>query len=296
MRRLALPLAALLALLQSACVTHLGKPEAASAGPAITTGDYQRLPDLVYTPAGWPEALKADLYLPAAAGLKPAVLLIHGGGWAAPDRRYQMAGIAQRLAARGYVVMNASYRFAPQYRYPAQIDDLHQALKWLRGNATLYSVDPARVASFGYSAGAHLAALLGAMNGPPAERVQAVVAGGTPADLRDFSEGRLVPDLLGGRLDEIPAIYAAASPILHISAGDPPVFLYHGSWDAVVSVDQATRYQAALSAGGVYNELYLLQGLGHVAAFVFDGGAVDAAMHFLDRQLLPLLSQPAPAG
>lgn len=293
MRRLALPLASLFALLlQSACVSHLGKPENIVLTPPPARGEYQRLPDLVYSPAGWPEVLKADVYLPATPGMKPAVLLIHGGGWAAPDRRSQMASIAERLAARGYVVMNATYRFAPQYRYPAQIDDLHEALKWLRGNAALYSVDPARVASFGYSAGAHLAALLGGMKGPPAERVQAVVAGGTPADLRNFSEGRLVPNLLGGKLDEVPALYAAASPILHISAGDPPVFLYHGSWDAVVSVSQASRYQAALTAGGVANELYLLRGYGHVAAFVFDGGAVEAAIDFLDRQMLPELSQP----
>src|SRR5262245_50073490 len=88
--------------------------------------------DVVYTPAGWPEALRADLYQPQAAnGTRPAVLLVHGGGWRSRNRN-DMNGIAKRLAARGFVVMNVSYRLAPAHRFPAQVHDLQVALRWLR--------------------------------------------------------------------------------------------------------------------------------------------------------------------
>jgi hypothetical protein len=89
---------------------------------------------VVYTPPGWPAALAADIYVPANPGLRPAVLLVHGGGWEGRDRS-DMDGIAERLATRGFVVMNVSYRFAPAYRFPAQLQDMQQAVRWLRSRA-----------------------------------------------------------------------------------------------------------------------------------------------------------------
>ena len=69
--------------------------------------------DIIYTPIDWPETLRADLYRPKDPERQAAVLLIHGGGWSTPDSRALMRPIAKRLAGRGYVVMNASYRLAP---------------------------------------------------------------------------------------------------------------------------------------------------------------------------------------
>lgn len=276
-------LIATLALALVGCASHLGRPD----GPAAERVDSSRHElrrDLVYTPAGWPQALKADVYLPGTPDLRPGVLLIHGGGWEGPDRRAQMAAIAERLVQRGYVVMNASYRFAPDYRYPAPVDDLHQALRWLRARAAAFRLREDRIAAFGYSAGGHLAEMLG-VTGDPALRVQAVVAGGAPSDLRKYPGGRLVPQFLGGSRSEIPQAFAAASPITRVAAGQPPVFLYHGSWDQLVPYDHATDYQKALSAAGIPNELFTLRGRGHVTAFLSDGAAVDAALDFLDRWL-----------
>ncbi len=274
---------ALLALL-AGCASHLGRPEGASA-PAVTGVGFSVERDRVYSPEGWPETLRADLYRPQMDGARPAVLLIHGGGWSPPDRRSQMDSIAGRLAARGYVVMNATYRLAPRHQHPAPIDDLRQALAWLRANAGELGTQPDRIAAFGYSAGGHLAALLGALDAGPDARIQAVVAGGAPTELAKWPNGKLVVRYLGGRPDEVPDRYAAASPIRHVSSDDPPVFLYHGTLDAVVPVDHATDYKAALDRAGVRNELYLERGRGHVAAFLLDGGAVDAALDFLDRTL-----------
>ena len=276
--------AAALLVLLAGCASHLGRPEGTNA-PAVTGVGFSVERDRVYSPEGWPETLRADLYRPQMDGARPAVLLIHGGGWSPPDRRSQMDSIAERLAARGYVVMNATYRLAPRHQHPAPIDDLRQALAWLRANAGEFGAQADRIAAFGYSAGGHLAALLGALDAGPDARIQAVVAGGAPTELAKWPNGKLVVRYLGGRPDEVPDRYAAASPIRHVSTDDPPVFLYHGTLDAVVPVDHATDYKAALDRAGVRNELYLQRGRGHVAAFLLDGGAVAAAIDFLDRTL-----------
>lgn len=289
-RLLLLPLL-VLALLLSACSRHLGRPDAPPGVRYDTGWTVQR--DLVYSPPGWPEALRADLYLPdpgprsviVPAQTWPAVLLVHGGGWEGPDRRAQMASIAERLASRGYVVMNASYRFAPQYLWPAPLLDLQEALKWLRAQAGTQPLRPNHIAAFGYSAGGHLAALLGALGESPETRVQAVVAGGAPSDLAKYDGGRLVPQFLGARREEQPARYAEASPVSRIRAGQAPVFLYHGGADVLVPPDHAEDYRAALTAAGVRNELFLLRGRGHISAFFSDGPAVAAAIDFLDREL-----------
>lgn len=272
--------------LLAGCASHLGRPEGSPITPPPPVA-FSVQADVVYTPQAWPEVLKADLFIPQTPGARPAVLLIHGGGWRPPDRREQMRSIAERLAARGYVVMNATYRLAPAHRHPAALEDLRQALVWLRQESSRLGVDPRRIAAFGYSAGGHLAALLGAVEAPEGQRVQAVVAGGAPSDLRKWPDAPLVVNYLGGPLAELPGLYAEASPVVHISPNDPPVFLYHGGFDLLVPTDHATDYQTALERAGVRNELYIQRGMGHITAFLTDGGAVKAALEFLDRSLAP---------
>jgi acetyl esterase/lipase len=281
---LAPALLALTSFALAACSSHLHKP-AAEPVRAAAALPYSVERDLIYTPSGWPQALKADLYRPQAPGLRAAVLLIHGGGWAAPDRRAQMAGIAEDLAARGYLVLNASYRFAPEHQHPAQLQDMQAAIAWLRSHASRLSIDPARIGAFGYSAGGHLAALLGAVDAKPEHRLHAVVAGGAPTDLRKYAGGSLVPNFLGGSQAQVPQQFADASPVRHVSADDPPVFLYHGGLDTLVPLHHAKDYQEALDAAGVANELLVLRGRGHISAFLADGAARAAALNFLDRHL-----------
>lgn len=249
--------------------------------------------DVLYTPAEWPQALRADVYRPSQAGPRPAVLVIHGGGWEGRSRG-DMDGIAARLAERGFVAMNVSYRFAPAHRFPAQLHDLQQALRWLRAAAPRYGIDPARVGAFGYSSGGHLAALLGTVgegdaldrpHGGAEARLQAVVAGGAPTDLRKFSGGTLVPQFLGATLGERPDLFAVASPVVHASAGDPPMFIYHGKGDTLVDPSHASDLQLALARAGVHAELRLVPVLGHVLTFLLARKTEDAGIDFLARVL-----------
>lgn len=281
--RLVLACTAPLGWLLSGCSTHQNKP--ADPTPAPVTTSFTIARDVVITPADWPQKLLADVYVPAGAGPWPGVLVIHGGGWNSGDRE-QVESIAERLAGRGYVAVNTTYRLSPQWRYPAQLEDMQLALRWMQAHAAGYRMRPERFGAFGYSAGAHLAALLGVVN-EKGLRPSAVVAGGTPTDLSKYPGGTLVPTLIGGGRAQNLAAYQRASPITHVSAGDPPFFLYHGGIDRLVPLDHAEDFKTALDAAGVYNELFILRGRGHVTAFLSDGPAVDAAIQFLDRHLRP---------
>lgn len=275
-----------LVLLSLTCcgTSHLGRPvtppPAEVSVPGITVKK-----DVVFTPADWPQALVADIYLPSGPGPWPGVLLVHGGGWREPERRSDMAGIARRLARRGYVVMNTTYRLVPDHRYPAPVEDLRQAHSWMQRHAGSLHLRGDRIAIFGYSAGGHLAALLGGLDAAPSRRFQAVVAGGAPSDMRKFVGEGMASEFLDGTSDQVPAIFAEASPITHVTRDDPPVFLYHGGKDTTVPPDHAVDYQAALTRAGIPNELFWLKGRGHVAAFLSDRAAVAAAIQFLDRHL-----------
>ena len=282
----------LIPFLLGACSQHIGKPT--MPPPAPVESSYRISRDLVFTPGAATQKLLADLYTPnltpPGAGF-PAVVLIHGGAWVRGDRE-QVQSLAERIAGRGYVVMNITYRLAPEHLFPAQVLDVQQAVKWLRANAQSQRVDAKRIAGWGYSAGAHLAAMLANLSPGDAlydeqARVQVLVAGGSPVDLRKFQNGYLVPRFLGTTYQKNPQRFAEASPAVFISADDPPVFLYHGTWDNLVPLDQATDYKTELDAAGITTELFLIKGHGHISAFFADGDAVKAGLEFLDRNLKP---------
>ena len=273
----------LLSTLLGGCASHTGKPTGVTEPPAVTTR-YSVRKDVTYTPDSWPQQLKADVYVPDGVGIFPGVLMVHGGGWVAGERSI-MNPLCERLARRGYVVVNIDYRLAPQFHYPAQIEDLREAVRWMRANAASLKLEPGHIGAWGYSAGAHLVALLGTDGEGPATRVEAVVAGGLPSNLSDFPHGPRVEALMGMSRDADPAAWAQASPFNLASAGDAPMFIYHGTWDTTVSVEQAEKMKTALEAAGVPVELYLLHGSGHNTTFLFGFGAENAATGFLDRYL-----------
>ncbi len=273
----------------SACYSHLNRPAAAAPERA----DYaleQAVADIEYTAKNWPQPLYADLYLPQKRGPLPVVITVHGGGWANRSRD-DMDAIGDKLVRRGYAVFNISYRFAPRFTYPAQLHDLEQAMAWIVANADRYRLDSGRINAWGYSSGAHLAALVASREKTAADavdseklpRFRAVVAGGIPADLRKYPDSAIITRFIGGNGDEMAPVWTDASPVTHVSADDPPVFLYHGKLDILVGANQSTDYYAALRAGGVDAELYLHNWYGHFGMFLLGGGAEDRAIDFLDR-------------
>lgn len=278
-----------LALMLSACgTTHLGAP-LTPAPPPVVSG-YSVIRDVVVSPEGWPKTLLADVYRPEGKGPFPSVLLVHGGAWKRGDRA-QVHRLAQRISARGYLVVNSTYRLVPEWIFPAQLEDVQIAVQWMRSPAgEAFGIDPARIGGFGYSAGAHLISLTAAVANDPAlgrpdTQMKAIVAGGNPSDLTAYEGGHLVPNFIGGSREEKFETFRVASPITHVGPGHPPVFQYHATLDDYVPFSQAENYRAALDAAGVPNELFIIHGHGHISGFFADGKAVQAALDFLDRYL-----------
>lgn len=241
--------------------------------------------NLVYTPDSWPVPVLGDLYRPRTSSPAPAVLLVHGGGWTGKDGRWQMNGIATKLVKRGYVVLNVTYRLAPRWIYPAPVEDLQEAVKWLRANAAEQGIDPDRIAAFGYSAGGYLAALTGLIEGPGNSHIRAIVAGGAPSDLTFYPGGDLVPQFLGGTQQQIPQRFREASPVNYVTKNSPPMFLYHGTTDKLVRPEHPLAMITALQKNQVRHEVYWINGRDHIAAFLLPAGSVDAAIGFLDREM-----------
>ncbi len=270
-------------LLLTSCVNSAGWRDR-RCSVSVKSG-YSVMRNIIYTPQDWPAQMKGDFYQPKTSRPVPAVLLVHGGGWTGKDGRWQMDPIAIKLAKRGYAVLNVTYRLAPQWIYPAPVDDLREAVKWMRAHAAELGVDPARIATFGYSAGGHLAALTGFSAGGEDLRIRAIVAGGAPSDLTFYPGGKLVPQFLGGTRNEIPTRFREASPVNHVTADSPPVFLYHATADRLVGPEHAWEMISMLKEKEIPYEVFWIKGYGHVGAFLMPGGSVDAAVNFLDRKM-----------
>lgn len=289
----------------SGCTTYINTPdrEAPDAAQQPYDLDYRVIENQTYTPQDWPEALQADVYLPKTEGQasRPAVMMVHGGGWEGRSRD-DMTPIAKRFVKRGYVVVNVSYRFAPQYRFPAQLDDLQIARHWINDHTDEWRVDPRRIAGFGYSSGAQMVSLLALVAGTDSELEKpyggqdtgfaAVISGGTPADLRLWDSGRLLIQLMNGTQAERPTAYAEASPVFHVHPDSPPFFLFHGSWDDLVEPEQAETFMQALENDGNHVELLWMNGRGHITTFLFRGSAESAALDFLAREMPDSNSSP----
>lgn len=225
----------------------------------------------------------------------PAVVYIHGGGWAGGDRSWHPNRI---LAAVGFFTVTISYRFSGEATFPAQIHDVKAAIRWVRAHAEEYGVDPARIGIWGHSAGAHLAALAAVTAGVPEleggcgnegydSSVQAAVPIAPPVDfLIDWYAVQQIPlsndiaglstALLGGLPAENQGLARLASPLWHVDPTSPPHLVIHGEADEVVPISQARAYVAALRhMGQRHAELIALPGVGHMSDEALYPGSPD---------------------
>ncbi len=210
--------------------------------------------------------LRLDVYEPAGRGTEthPAVLLIHGGGWTSFDKS-TMHGMGQFLARSGFVAFSVDYRLChgAENRWPAQLDDVQRAVRWVRANAAKYGVNPDHVGAFGHSAGAQLAALLGMEetrdNSDPAlakysSRVQAVVDVSGPSDFttdHDPDGDAFLANFLGADYSKHPEVWREASPAFHVSKVDAPFLIMHGTQDPDVPMSQSQELFEKLQSAGV---------------------------------------------
>ena len=272
-------------------------PTAAQAGrgAAQPTGKVDR--DVTYcSPNG--QAQKMDVYYPSnSTGNAPVVLYVHGGGWTSGDKRSGNGSeTIPELVKRGYLVAAVNYRLAPAAKFPAQIEDVKCAVRFLRANATKYGIDPNRIGAMGGSAGGHLVSLLGTSdassgfegNGGYAgvsSRVQAVVDMFGPADLTVGFEGASDTLLKGvfGASSRTDPIVKNASPVTWISKDDPPFLILHGENDRLVPLSQSQELYDRLTAAGVPAKLVVVKNAGH--GFVPDGGQISPSRDELTKMI-----------
>jgi acetyl esterase/lipase len=240
--------------------------------------------DVTYATIPGYRPLHLDLYRdPAARALRPLVIFVHGGGWAVANPRAGAAfldfpAVLASLARRGYVVASIEYRLSGEAAFPAQLHDLQAAIRFLRLNAQRFGIDAARVATWGMSAGAQLAALdavscdaaaggQGQVSGEEAACVQGFVGWFGPYDLnayaRDAADGNGIRRLFRCDGACAPETLAAASPIEHVGGKAPPVLLIHGAEDRQVLASQSRAFEQRLRAAGVPAELLLIPAVGH---------------------------------
>jgi len=242
--------------------------------------------------------LTLDVYQPEGAGPFPVVLAIHGGGWRGGSK-ITMTRHAWLLARSGYVVVAINYRFAPEYPFPAQVVHCNRAVRWIRRNADKHNIDPDRLIAFGYSAGGHLAAMLGVTDPDDglegdvedrqlesvSTRVQAAICGGAVCDFEWIEpDSPILAFWLGGTPQQRPETYRMAAPVSPVTPDDPPFFIYHGTDDMVVPLETAQRFHAALKEAGVPSRFVEVPGKGHVQTFV-DLSLMSQAIDFLRQDV-----------
>lgn len=233
-----------------------------------------------------------DVYLPPdPCGLSPVVMFVPGGGWLSGEKT-QVDPYVDSLLARGFAVVAFDTRYSYQAIFPAQINDCKAAVRWVRGNAQAYGLDPDRIAMFGDSSGGHLSALTGtsgdvaALEGKVGDyvglssRIQAVGDFFGPTDLFAFGAiynspfstvsqliGHPIQDVLDHLKDpkyaDLVALLDSADPITHVTPDDPPCYITHGDADDVVPLMFSQILDDALDAAGVPSFLDVVPGGTH---------------------------------
>ena len=260
-------------------------------------------------PFATPEGVRLtlDIYRPVSAGRYPSVVQVYGGAWqrGAPgdDTKF-----ATYLAARGFVVFAIDYRHAPQWPWPAQIEDVRAALGWIREHGGEYGADVSRLALLGRSAGAQLAMVaayeFSAVPIIPVMPVKAVVSYYGPVDLTDGYRNPPTPDpldvrsieaaFLGGTPEQMPDRYREASPITYVSRRLPPSLLIYGGRDHVVLPRFGAMLNDRLRAAGATSVLLTIPWAEHAFDAIPNGPSGQLSLYYTEQFLEWALTRASP--
>jgi acetyl esterase/lipase len=236
-------------------------------------------------------ALLLDVHYPA----RPngfGIMFIPGSGWGAPlgysarplKESDQVGMYVPTLTQAGYTVFTITHRATPTFRYPAAIEDVQRAARFIRSKAATYGIDPDHIGGSGGSSGGHLVSMLGTLDGAgnpddpdpinrESAKLQCIVARAAPINLLDHGTAALSL-FLGAAMNQPLQknsteykIAWAASPINYVSQDDPPFLLVHGDADDTVPYHQSEIMEAALKKAGVSVKLIRIPGGAHGPTF-----------------------------
>lgn len=237
-------------------------------------------------------SLKLDAFVPEGPGPFPTAILVHGGGWEGGDKQTYITYIFEPLSQAGFTWFSIDYRLAPKHPFPAAVDDVQRAIRFVKENAKQYKVDPDRIALIGESAGGHLVSYVGARHNPRTA-VHAVVSfygiqdfvsftahhGGTQKNMSQFLEvERLKYDTV--------AKLIGASPIAFVNAGMPPFLFIHGTGDKSVPFQQSVDMCDAMKAKGGTCEIIPVEGVHGM-----DHWEPDPNLHVYKQQMVDWLKK-----
>ena len=247
-----------------------------------------------------------DVYLPPnTKGNLPLIVFIHGGAWMLnnkySDMNY-MKNTVKSFIDSGYALASIDYRYSTQAPFPAQIQDCNEAVEYLYEHAAEYKIDKNRIAVIGFSAGGHLASLMGLSGNndvkafyPPQGalhfKIKCVLDFYGPANLEMMASS---PDttanngqspialLLGASPIDRPDLARRASPVTYIDKNDPPFFIVQGEKDESVPNTQSKMLSSWLTLTGISNELIIVPNAPHYGS-MFDADFIRLRLfHFLN--------------
>jgi acetyl esterase/lipase len=248
-----------------------------------------------------------DIPVNQGTGPFPALISVHPGGWYTGGR--DGAG-GKREVLRGYVVARIDYRLSGTWKFPAAVQDVKAAVRFLRKRASLYRINPDKIGLWGQSAGGHLAALVGVSGGDPYlegthgtmgvdSRVQAVVDVTGPTDIMQLAgtyncvgKANDAPDSFyskyfttGQSFTTLPNLVDRANPLRYVTADDPPIWIGHGTADCTVPFSQSQIFYDALVNAGLTAVFYPVDGAGHAFQPYLRPAATQSVEAFLDQYL-----------
>jgi len=284
-----------------------GCSEAQARGRKTMGSEIDKLENISYISGGnlADRAHLLNIYSPKDAQGKslPLIIYVHGGAWI--GRPNGSPAWVERFAKEGYAVAIVYYRLAQEGIFPSQMEDLNNALRFLKGNADKLHIDGTHFGLWGSSAGGHLVALMGTSANSAAldfsgdktisRDVQAVCDMSGPTNLYllgtqnyplkqwdTSSPGAALSLLLGGTAASQKEKALQASPDTYVSAGDPPFLVIHGINDVIVPVEQSDLFVEELQKAGIDTTYMRLPGFGHD---VEKGKNLDAVLAFFNKHL-----------
>jgi len=250
-----------------------------------------------------------DIYLPDnTTSPLPVVVWIHGGAWMLNDKYADMGYMKTTVKSfldSGYALASINYRYSTTAPFPAQIQDCNQAIQFLYDNAGKYKLNKNKFALIGFSAGGHLASLLGlssnnnitefyAAGKKPSFKISTVLDFYGPSDFNILAgstdtginnDRNPVSILLGALPYKRPDLAKIASPVTYVDKNDPPFLIVQGEKDQSVPYTQSVILQSWLNLAAVKNELIIVAGAPHYGP-MFDADNIRASIFYFLRTYL----------
>ena len=222
--------------------------------------------------------LKLDFYRSVSEKASPCVIVVHGGSWSSGDNK-QLPQLNPHLAGKGYHVAAINYRLAPKYNCPAPIEDVFDALNYLKSNAAKLNIDTANFVLIGRSAGGQISLLTAYSKQIP--ELKGVISFYAPADMvwgwslpgnpLVLDSRKVMKDFVGDTCENAPDKFAASSPIEFVSENSPPTLLIHGDNECMVAYEHSVRLSAKLKNKNVEHYLVTLPWGTHGCDFNLSG-------------------------